>query len=104
MRKQKQNLRTLHPAKARPFVRDLEPRTLPWAYDMTGHALNMAQQLESVARSLSGMPSGAEREPADLSNIMSLFAETLQQVVEIVDEVRVIMEDTDPSIPKAVNG
>ncbi len=104
MRKQKQTVTPLHPATTSQKGQ-LERGTLPWAHDMAGHAMAMTQQLETVARRLSGSTGAApESEHTDLAQVMSLFAETLQQVLEIVDEVRIIMEDTDPSIPKAVNG
>ncbi len=102
MRKNK--VTQLHPAKATPQKDDLHRGTLPWAHDMTGQAMGMAQQLETVARRLSGMPGGeTESGSTDLANIMSLFAENLSQVSELLEEVRIVMEDVDPSILKAVN-
>jgi hypothetical protein len=71
---------------------------------MTGHAMGMVQQLETVARRLASMPGGdTESGSADLATIMGLFAENLQQVSDLLEEVRTVMEDADPSILKAVN-
>jgi hypothetical protein len=97
MRQQKETVTPLHPV-------NLERGTLPWAHDLAGHGMEMPQQLEAVARRLSGMP-GNDREtgPADLATIMGLFAENLQRISELWDEARLVMEDVDPSIPKAVN-
>ena len=99
MRKNK--VTQLSVSKATSQKADLQRGTLPWAHDMTGHAMDMAQQLETVARRLSGMPGGDAE--TNLANIMRLFAENLQQVSELLDEVRTVMEDTDPSILKAAN-
>jgi hypothetical protein len=68
--------------------------TLPWAHDMTGHAMDMAHQLETVARRLSGI-SGGEAE-TELANIMGLFHANLEQISELLDEVRTVMEDVNP--------
>jgi hypothetical protein len=88
------------PAKA-----DYSRGTVPWGHDMTGQAMGMVQQLETVARRLAGMPGGEmPNEPADLANVMALFAENLQQVADMLDEVRTVMEDADPSILTAMNG
>jgi hypothetical protein len=95
MRKQKQKVTQLSRTN----------RDLPWAHDMSGQAMNMAQQLETVARRLSGMPSGdTESEQTDLPHVMGLFAENLSQISTLLEEVRFVMEDTDPTILKAANG
>jgi hypothetical protein len=88
------------PAKA-----DYSRGTVPWGHDITGQAMGMVQQLETVARRLAGMPGDdTESGLADLTNVMALFAENLQQVADMLDEVRMVMEDADPTILTAVNG
>jgi hypothetical protein len=77
---------------------------LPWAHDMAGHAMDMSHQLETVARRLSGMPGESEQEQTDLPNVMGLFAENLAQVSALLEEVRMVMEDTDPTILNAAHG
>jgi hypothetical protein len=105
MRKQKQKVTQLHSAALPSQNGDLQRGTLPWAHDMSGQALNMTQQLETVARRLSGMPAGnSENEQTDLSSVMGLFAENLSQISALLEEVRIVMEDTDPTILKAANG
>ena len=102
MRKNK--VTQLHVPTATPAKAEFQRGTLPWAHDMTGHAMDVTQQLETVARRLSGMPGGdTESGSTDLATIMGLFAENLQQVAELLEDVRTVMEDADPSILKEVN-
>jgi hypothetical protein len=104
MRKKNQKVTQLSAVAAIPEKGKYDRGTLPWAHDMTGQALDMAQKLETTARLLSWEPAcEVERQPTDLPHMMGLFQEQLQQISDLLDEVRTVMEDTDPTILQAAN-
>jgi hypothetical protein len=87
---------------AGPSTMELPARDLPWAYDMAGTAEDMVAQLESVARTVSAMgsPQGIDLtlDAKDVVHIMGLFTENLERIREVLEEVRLAMEDTDLSL------
>jgi hypothetical protein len=86
---------------------DLPKKDLAWAHDLTGMAMEMVHQLESLSRMMGGISPKAGEDPQveakDIGFTMGLFAENLGRIGDLLDDVTVVMEEVDPSIHTAVN-
>lgn len=87
--------------------RKLAGYDLPCAHSLTGHAVTMVQQLESLSHIMEGItpPAGGEPriEPTDMRHTMALFSENLGRVRDLIEDIARIMEEVDPSLQAAVN-
>lgn len=84
----------------------VEWHTLPWAYDMAGHALDRVNQLQSLAGMIASTApessSSLEMDRHDVIQVMELFSDNLQQIRDLLGEVRGIIEH-EPSLKAGAN-